>query len=92
MQEVFCRDLIEGIQDDGKHECLSIVLNTPGGDVKTVEKLANINRHFYREVDFIVLDSAMSAGTVFGLSGDRIFMEYTSSLGSIDPQVRNKQG
>lgn len=92
MQEIFYRDLIEGIQDGYKHERLSIILNTPGGDVKTVEKLANINRHFYKEVDFIVPDAAMSAGTVFCLSGDRIYMEYSSSLGPIDPQVRNKQG
>ncbi len=92
MQENYYRDLIEGLQDNNKHERLSIILNTPGGDVKTVEKLANINRHFYDEVNFIVPDSAMSAGTVFCLSGDKIYMEYSSSLGPIDPQVINKQG
>lgn len=87
LQEYSYRDLIENLQDDKKHSRLSIILNTPGGDVITVEKLANINREFYDEVNFIVPDQAMSAGTVFCLSGDNIFMEYSSSLGPVDPQV-----
>ena len=91
-QEIVYRDLIEGLQDDDKHETLSVVLNTPGGDVITVEKLANINRKFYNNVNFIVPDLAMSAGTVFCLSGNDILMEYSSSLGPVDPQVQNSQG
>lgn len=34
-------------------------------------------------------DSAYSAGTIFCMSGDKIFMDYSSSLGPIDPQVYN---
>jgi hypothetical protein len=30
---------------------------------------------------------AMSAGTILCMSGDKIFMDYSSSLGPIDPQV-----
>jgi len=51
--------------------------------------MVNITRHHYNEVDFIVPDSAMSAGTIFCMSGDKIWMEYSSSLGPIDPQVFN---
>jgi len=29
----------------------------------------------------------MSAGTIFCMSGDKIYMDYTSSLGPIDPQL-----
>lgn len=82
------RDLIESLPESSpRMQRLTIILDTPGGDVITVEKLANINRHFYQEVNFIVPESAMSAGTVFCLSGDKIYMEYSSSLGPIDPQV-----
>lgn len=84
-EENFYRDLIEAIPN--KRQKLTIILTTPGGDVVTVEKLVNINRHFYKEVNFLIPDMAMSAGTVFCLSGDSIMMEYTSSLGPIDPQV-----
>ena len=31
----------------------------------------------------------MSAGTIFCMSGDKIYMDYSSSLGPIDPQVWN---
>ncbi len=46
-------------------------------------------RYHYSEVYFIIPDEAMSAGTIFAMSGDRIHMDYTSSLGPIDPQVHN---
>jgi membrane-bound ClpP family serine protease len=68
---------------------LVVFLNTPGGSAETVEKLVEIIRFHYREVFFVVPDEAMSAGTIFCMSGDKIFMDYTSSLGPIDPQVHN---
>jgi hypothetical protein len=37
----------------------------------------------------VIPDEAMSAGTIFALSGDGIYMDYSSSLGPIDPQVHN---
>lgn len=84
------RDFIEGLkQDDTDHNKLSIILNTPGGSAETVEKMVAITRHHYDEVDFIVPDAAMSAGTIFCMSGDKIWMDYSSSLGPIDPQVFN---
>jgi hypothetical protein len=65
-------------------------LNTPGGSAETVERLVRITRHHYHhEVNFIVPDAAYSAGTIFCLSGDNIYMDYSSSLGPIDPQVFN---
>jgi hypothetical protein len=44
-------------------------------------------RHHYGEVIFTVPNIAMSAGTVFVMSGDRILMDYLSRLGPIDPQI-----
>ncbi|WP_205749473.1 SDH family Clp fold serine proteinase [Aquirufa rosea] len=43
-------------------------------------------------VDFIIPNYAYSAGTIFCMSGDNIFMDYFSVLGPIDPQVQNKEG
>jgi len=84
------RDFIEDLKaDDIEHNKLAIILNTPGGSAETVEKMVAITRHHYDEVDFIVPDYAMSAGTIFCMSGDKIWMEYSSSLGPIDPQVFN---
>lgn len=88
--EKIYRDFIEELKSDRvEHETLVVILNTSGGSVETVEKLVNITRHHYKEVYFVVPDVAYSAGTIFCMSGDRIYMDYSSSLGPIDPQVFN---
>lgn len=85
------RDFIENLKtsDPSGRNRIAIVLNSPGGSAETVEKMVEIVRYHYGEVHFIVPDEAMSAGTIFALSGDKILMDYTSSLGPIDPQVHN---
>ena len=87
------RDFIEELKKTELGEVtrnrLAIVLNSPGGSAETVEKLVEIVRYHYAEVKFIIPDEAMSAGTIFAMSGDAIYMDYTSSLGPIDPQVNN---
>ena len=52
-----------------------------------VEIMVEIMRNFYQEVYFFVPDYAYSAGTILCMSGDKIYMNYYSSLGPIDPQV-----
>ena len=66
---------------------IAVILDTLGGTVEVVERLVQIIRHHYCEVDFLIPDRAMSAGTVFVMAGDRIFMGYFSCLGPIDPQI-----
>jgi hypothetical protein len=88
------RDLIEDLKKplappQAVQAKLVILLNTPGGSAETVEKLVDITRHHYSDVSFVVPDFAMSAGTIFCMSGNRIYMDYSSSLGPIDPQVWN---
>jgi hypothetical protein len=64
-----------------------IVLDTPGGIAEVVERMVTCVRHHYQEVYFLIPDRAMSAGTIFAMSGDKIYMSYFSTLGPIDPQV-----
>ena len=54
--------------------------------------MVEITRYFYNEVYFVILDQAMSAGTIWAMSGDKIYMNYASSLGPIDPQVATPEG
>ena len=82
------REFIESLKADSPDQSrLVIVLNSPGGSAEFVEKLVDMIRFHYREVFFVVPDYAMSAGTIFCMSGNKIFMDYSSSLGPIDPQV-----
>lgn len=84
------REFIEALRSHGVQKTrLCVVLNTPGGSVEIVEKLVEIIRFHYEEVIFVVPDEAMSAGTVFCMAGDKLYLDYTSSLGPIDPQVDN---
>jgi len=84
------RDFIEEVKAKSQREesCISIVLRTVGGSAETTERMVGVLPKHYRTVYFIVPDIAMSAGTIFCLSGDRIYMDYASSLGPIDPQVQ----
>lgn len=70
-----------------RRDRIAVVLHTHGGVVEVVERLVHFIRHHYDEVDFLIPDRAMSAGTVFVMAGDRIFMGYFSCLGPIDPQI-----
>jgi hypothetical protein len=51
------------------------------------EKQPSLSRRFE-----LFAIAAMSAGTIFCMSGDKIFMDYSSSLGPIDPQVPDREG
>jgi len=70
---------------------LAVILDTPGGIVEVVERMVHTIRHHYAEVVFVIPDRAMSAGTVFALSGDAIMMDYFSVLGPIDPQIQREK-
>jgi len=78
--------------DEKKRDRINIVLTTGGGSANVVERYVNILRKHYIEVNFIVPDYAYSAGTIFCMSGDNIYMDYFSVLGPIDPQVLNREG
>lgn len=80
----------KGIQE--YPERLVIILTTGGGIVEAVEKMVEIIRYHYKELYFVVPDAAMSAGTIWCMSGDKIYMDYASSLGPIDPQVPSQDG
>jgi len=63
-----------------------------GGQVGPVQRIAETVRHFYKDIWFVIPNHAYSAGTIWAMSGDRIFMDYYSRLGPIDPQVPNSNG
>lgn len=86
-------DIVEDLAKDmNKKEQLAIVLTTTGGSAMAVERYVNIIRKHYQKIVFIIPDYAYSAGTIFSMSGDEIWMDYFSVLGPIDPQVKNKEG
>ena len=90
-----CMDLFEHVFDELKSASrekkrLVIFLDTSGGSAEFVERLVDMIRAHYDEVYFVVVREAMSAGTIFACSGDRIYMSFKSCLGPIDPQILSK--
>lgn len=83
--EIRLRDALGAL--DSKRESVAVILDTPGGIVEVVERMVTATRSKYREVTVIVPDRAMSAGTIFALSADRIMMDHLSCLGPIDPHI-----
>ncbi|MCA9708121.1 MAG: hypothetical protein KDK70_19875 [Myxococcales bacterium] len=79
------REALESLPE--RRRKLAVILHSGGGVVEVAERMVTVIRHHYSEVVFIVPDIAMSAGTVFVMSGDAIMMDYASCLGPIDPQV-----
>ena len=89
----FFRQSLEKMGDGRERKSrLVVVLGTPGGEVEAVERMVEMQRHFYSVVYFVIPSLAMSAGTIYCMSGDRIYMDYSSSLGPIDPQIQTKEG
>ncbi len=87
------RNVVEEMrQRPNRHQKLVVILTTLGGYIEVVQRIAEMLRHHYDCVDFIVPNYAYSAGTVLVMSGDSIYMNYYSRLGPIDPQVETAPG
>jgi hypothetical protein len=83
------RDYVEEMKSRSDREdgAVAVFIRTGGGSAETAERMVAVLRKHYSLVYFVVPDLAMSAGTILCMSGDKIFMDYSSSLGPIDPQV-----
>jgi membrane-bound ClpP family serine protease len=66
-------------QFPARRQRIAVILDTPGGIAEVVERMVTTIRHHYAEVFVVVPDRAMSAGTIFAMSGGRIFMSYFPS-------------
>jgi hypothetical protein len=53
--------------------------------------MVEVIRHHYSSFFAIVPNIAMSAGTIFCMAADKIYMDYSSALGPIDPQVPDRE-
>jgi hypothetical protein len=83
-------EMISGIPADENN--IDVILVTPGGSAQQVAKFVDKLRPRFDNVVFILPYMAMSAGTIFAMSGNDIIMGKNSYIGPTDPQVPNKDG
>ncbi len=75
---------------------ITLLLNSPGGDVDAAERLQHMLRESVSprgmqqtgDVEIVVPNRAKSAATVMALGAHQVTMSDTSELGPIDPQVK----
>ena len=73
-------------------DTIDILIVTPGGSAQQVSQFVNHLRPLFDNVEFIIPHMAMSAGTIWALSGNEIWMDARGFIGPIDPQVPGKDG
>lgn len=64
---------------------VSLVINTSGGHLEAPWPLVNLIREYCKFFEVIILEKALSAGTMIALGADKIVMMPYSQLSPIDP-------
>lgn len=82
-------EMVSSVPSDS---AIDVFLATPGGSAEQVTQFVDALRPRFASVDFLIPYKAMSAGTLWTLSGDNIWMDERASLGPIDPQVTSRDG
>jgi len=77
-------DLANSVDDS---DSVDILLHSPGGRPDATERIVNILRNRFKEVNFLIPHSAYSAATMLALSGNAIVLHPSATLGPIDPQI-----
>lgn len=77
----------EALHNADPSEELHVLIATPGGDGETAIRLVRQAQSRCKALTVIVPDEAKSAGTLFVLGADHIYMGPTSDLGPVDPQL-----
>lgn len=78
----YFREILETM---GKTKKISLVLNTRGGLIDTPWPLVNLVREYCDSFEVLVLEKALSAGTLIALGADKVVMLPYSQLSAVDP-------
>lgn len=71
----------------GDVDTLNLIIDSPGGDGPTAEKLIELCRAYCKTFRVLIPNRAKSAATIIALGADEIVMGHCSELGPIDAQV-----
>ena len=97
IDEVEVFDLVRLLETVDPGSNVTLLLDSPGGEVDAAEKMVHILRETCAppsggtgDLEIVVPYAAKSAATLIALGADRILMSDSSELGPIDPQVPYK--
>lgn len=99
IDELDAFDLVRLLETVEPGTRVTLLLDSPGGDVDAAEKMIHVLREACTPpvgdtsaLDVIVPNSAKSAATLIAIGADRILMSDSSELGPIDPQLQVSGG
>jgi hypothetical protein len=75
------------LRPHGKVDRLDVLVFTSGGDTLAAFGLGRLTREFSKWVGVLVPDRCLSAGTLFALNANEIFMTGAGTLSPIDPSI-----
>jgi hypothetical protein len=78
-------DLVAAVPSE--HKAVDVLIHSPGGSPEATERIVALLRNRFDDVQFIVPHSAFSAATMLALSGNKIILHSSATLGPIDPQL-----
>jgi hypothetical protein len=71
---------------------IDLLVVTPGGSAQQVSLFVDKLRRRFDHIGFLIPSQCMSAGTIWALSADDIWMDERAYIGPIDPQVLGRDG
>ncbi len=83
-------EMVDAVPADQRS--VDVIVLTPGGSAQTASYFVDKLRNRFDHVAYLIPYACMSAGTIWVLSGDEIWMDERSYIGPIDPQVPGKDG
>ncbi len=88
---LFAKDILPIFSEqlkESKYKSIDIFLFTLGGDTLAAFGLNRLLREYTENLNILVPDKCLSAGTLFALGCNQVLMTKTSYLGPIDPSIQ----
>lgn len=80
---------LEALRGEKKHQKISLIIHSPGGDSMASYRIANILRQYCEELEIIIPGIATSAATNLALAADTLKFSPLGYLSPIDTQQSN---
>lgn len=82
--------LREFLKSHSRKPKVTVLISTPGGSADEAFRIMRLFQEKYKEVHVVIIGACYSAGTLFALGADKIFMSDGATLGPLDVQIRKE--
>lgn len=79
--------MTEQLRKLGKKKKIVLLIHTNGGDIAAPWPIVSLLREYCTELNVVIVDRALSAGTLISMSADKIIMGPDAFLSPVDPQA-----